>query len=338
MTTALGPTLVFSLLVVFLDTGVRASDERERPLTGIAREFPALVEVDLGEVPADEVTQRWVEIANETGEPFVTAKTETDCGCALGFVEGKETPAGGTVRVYVKVQPSKPGDFRRTISIVGNDNSNRKILLAVSARAKPRFIASRGSLRFSPRVPKPIDLSLSCDFGTKFDDSAIVLSPDTFFDVEVVRKDSERIDLQLTLKEERSNDISRWMLTAPSYERIQFGVEGGKKAAVEIPVLWEKQPQVQPSTFRMSSANKTKFFLIGDFGLELEDLKDSDIVALVGGLELSVDAEWRNERVCVCSVQFPTLVIENEKIETGYIRVLTKGSDVLLEQQIRLMR
>ncbi len=268
------------------------------------KEFPANINVDFGDVPQKELSIRWVEIKNNSQETFQAQSSNTDCGCAVGYVEKALTKPSDFIRVRVRIIPTAPGNFKRTISILGEDGSNRSLRLNVTAKVKPRFIVTPSSLTIDHAKREHLQVAITSNFE-KFEVGTTLVAQDSLFIPKLISATPETLTIQLnptynanTLKEIYSDTM-----------RVTFQLESENSAPrmVEIPTFATKPPAIKPSNFTLSSElTNIKFFIVGDFNFPIETLRHAKVhIVFQSGDKELVSSDWKNQRVCVCSANIP---------------------------------
>lgn len=264
-------------------------------------EFPASISVDFGEIARNEEAVRVVAIKNLTGERITLTTARTDCACALAFVKDKETAANQEMKVRLQVKPTEVGGFARVVSLMGEEGSDRSISINIRAKAVPRFTLRPSAIRQAADGLRTTELLVSAHLGSKFESPRVELNANSRFTAEC-RKLSEQ-ELQVILTPRLTDEVTLPSNGIKLYEGLTITYGRDRTAIFEIPIEIDRRPEVRPASLRLNAGGNIKrFFLFGDFGISASELAESDVVLQFSDNLYSVSADWKNERLCVCTV------------------------------------
>lgn len=296
--------VIFCLCVGFAADAAYAVEPSDNRLKVSIDNFPATVNISLGDIAAGLTSTHWVDVRNLSNESFTAGDSQTDCGCALGFVEKKEVLPGGDISVYLKVAPAKAGAFRRTITIVENEGSSRRITLRIEGTAKDKFEAVPPTIYLGKLSDEtPVSVVVKGNFIPQGIVPKFTLLPGSVFSRAESRVENGITSLQLW----RSNDSRqvKGMFGADLLRtRIEITLPDEAPTILEIPVILQTSPQIRPSIFYVDGEIcQLRFFIVGNFEYSIDDLKNASINVICNGTAIDVDEDWRSNRACVCSLE-----------------------------------
>src|SRR5690606_27421580 len=106
---------------------------------------------------------------------------------------------------------------------------------------------------------------------SRFVNPRVTLQSDSIFTADCKQISDDRLEVSLipTVNVDQLQEIKRSL----SHERLVIVNDGSKEVNFEIPVDFDRDPEVRPSTFYLKPGeNQFRLFLFGDFGISFDKL------------------------------------------------------------------
>lgn len=261
-------------------------------------ELPARLNIDFGSIVKGEKVFRWIELENGSEEAFAPKSSASDCGCAVGyFKEGLLSP-GDKTPVKLGIHPTAAGNFTRTITLFSDSGSNRTVAFVVKAAIVDRFELEPKSIRMDTRESRPI-VRLRNPVVKDLSKAKIDIASGKLYTLKTVVAKADTLVLTLELDLDKATALNSGERSAPL--QIQLSNLGKVPTVLALPIFCPRKPAVSPSWFDLRRRSDFRFFVSGDFGKQLDELRASRLIIRTHGREIECRVEWRTSRIGVAS-------------------------------------